>query len=269
MSNIENYQNASRLDIAKIYAYLIKLNLRKKTRNYSLIDEEYNSGKWNRQFEEIDFETLSGNYDRKDVNEFNIVVIDGKLKKVLRKDYEIHSNAEFLSFFKNYFNDSIIELGCGLGAHLFSLYNAGFKKLSGCDLSVNAINNLKKYTKIKDIDIDFDVCDLNNEFPENFIHDKIVFTYTCLEQCKHIMSNVLQNIIKGKPKLVIHFEVDYDSSPLMVKNYFDSCDYQNNLVRELKKLEKENKIEILSIQKLNYAGTPVNRRSSIMWKLKH
>ena len=95
------------------------------------------------------------------------------------------------------------------------------------------------------------------------------FTKACLEQCKHIMPNALQNIINGKPKLVINFEVDYGSSPFLAKKYFDARDYQNNLVSELKKLEKENKVKILLIQKLVYAGSPVNTRSAIIWEPKY
>ena len=268
--NVTQNPSVSTLDILKLYAYVIKLSLRKKKyRNYSLIDHEYNSGQWNKAFEEIDFETLGGNYDRKDMDEYNIFTIDGQLKKIIRRDHDVKSNSEFLSFFKNYSHDSIVELGCGLGANLFLLYNNGFRNLSGYDLSVNAINNLKKYTKMKEIDINFDVCDLNNEFPQKMIEGKIVFTKACLEQCKHIMSNALQNIVNGKPKLVINFEVDYGSSPFLAKKYFDARDYQNNLVSELKKLEKENKVKILLIQKLVYAGSSVNRRSAITWKPKY
>ena len=264
-----NCKKASISDIISLYAYVIKLCLQKKNRDYSLIDEEYNSGMWDRPFKEIDFETLGGNYNRSDMNELNISPILDKLVKISRRDYDVKRNTEFLSFFKNYSQNSIVELGCGLGMNLFLLHNSGFQNLAGYDLSTNAINNLKKYAKMKGINIHFDVCDLNNELPEKLIEKKIVFTNTCLEQCKHIMSNVLQNILKGKPKLVINFEVDYDSSPYMVRKYFDACDYQNNLVKELKKLEREDKIKVLSIQKLVYSGSPTNRRSAIIWEPKY
>ena len=263
-----NCKKASISDIISLYAYVIKLCLQKKNRDYSLIDEEYNSGMWDRPFKEIDFETLGGNYNRSDMNELNISPILDKLVKISRRDYDVKRQAEFLSFFKSYTQDSIVELGCGLGANLFLLHNSGFQNIAGYDLSINAINNLKKYTKMKGININFDACDLGNVLPKNSINGKIAFTYTCLEQCKHIMPKVLQNILHGEPKLVMNFEVDYDSSPYMVRKYFDARDYQNNFVRELKKLEQEDKIKILSIQKLVYSGTPVNRCSAIIWEPK-
>ena len=264
-----NYKKASILDLMKLYGYVMKLSLYKKNRDYSLIDKEYNSGTWNRPFEEIEFETSNGNYNRTDTDDLGIFVISNELIKISRRDYDVKRNTEFLSFFKNYSQNSIVELGCGLGMNLFLLHNSGFQNLAGYDLSTNAINNLKKYAKMKGINIHFDVCDLNNKLPENLIEKKVVFTNTCLEQCKHIMSNVLQNILKGKPKLVINFEVDYDSSPYMVRKYLDVCDYQNNLVKELKKLEREDKIKILSIQKLVYSGSPTNRCSAIIWEPKY
>ena len=148
------------------------------------------------------------------------------------------------------------------------LLKVGFKKLEGYDLSENAISHLCKYVKMKGYNIHFGVCDLNKKFSPDIIKDKVVFTHTCLEQCKHIMSNVLENIIEGKPKLVINFEVDYDTASYLVKKYLDACDYQNNLVRELKSLENNGKIEILSIKNLAYQNHPINRVSSIIWRPK-
>jgi hypothetical protein len=54
----------------------------------------------------------------------------------------------------------------------------------------------------------------------------------------------------------------------MVKKYFDARDYQNNLVNELQKLEKQKEIEIVSINKLPLSLSPVNRLSAIIWKIK-
>ena len=82
------------------------------------------------------------------------------------------------------------------------------------------------------------------------------------------MPNVLKNIIAGKPKLVINFEVNYNTAPFIVKKYFDARDYQNNLINKLLKLEKQKEIEIVSINKLPLSLSPVNRLSSIIWKTK-
>lgn len=168
----------------------------------------------------------------------------------------------------NYIDDSVVELGCGLGTNLFQLHHRKFKKLEGYDISENAISLATQYCKKKDYNIQFGVCDINQPLPTRMIKDKIVFTNTCMEQLKHIMLNVLKNIIAGKLKLVINFEVNYNTFPLLVKKYFDANDYQNNLVNELLKLEKQKEIDIVSINKLPLALSPVNRCSSIIWKIK-
>jgi len=266
---LPQFKNVSIIEKLKIYAYIIKLLAKKQRRNYSVIDQEYNSGIWNKKFEEINFESLHGNYARNDVDEYIIMSYNDKLIKCVRRTVENKYYDQILKVLQEFKEDSVVELGCGLGANLFMLHNAGFKKLEGYDLSQNAINHLRQYSKIKKYNMHFGVCDLNNLFPSNMIKDKIVFTHTCLEQCKNIMPNVLRNIINAKPKLVINFEVDYDKSSYMVKKYFDVHDYQNNLVRELVKLKKQEKISIISIKKLSLSLSPVNRLSTIIWKLNY
>ena len=264
-----NYKKPSLIEILKIYGYVFKLNLQKQKRDYDLIDQGYNSGLWNKKFEEIDFESPQGNYSRTDSEDVVVMCYEGKMVKAKMQDFLMKRKSEFLEFFDEFDKmQTIVELGCGLGFNLFNLHRIGFKKLEGYDLSKNSIENLQKYVKMNDYDMYFDVCDLNKAFSKNMIKDKVVFTRGCLEQCKHIMQNALKNICNGYPKLVINFEVDYDASPYIVKKYLDSRDYQNNLVKELKILEKNGDIELVSIKKFKYSISPVNRSSAIMWKPK-
>lgn len=256
------------MDKVKLYMYIGKLKLKKKIRNYNVINDEYDLGVWDRQYDDIDFETRSGISGRRDNDEYSIFVLDDVMFKGKRKDYAEKYERQFLDILDDYIDDQIVELGSGLGFNLFKLANNKFKKLEGYDLSQNAISLAKRYSVEKNYEVHFDVCDLNKPFIKRTIENKVVFTYTCLEQLKHYMPNVLKNMIDGKPKLVINFEVDYDSSPYIVKQYFNARDYQNNLVKELRKLEKQKKIEIVSIKKLPLSLSCVNRLSAIIWKIK-
>lgn len=159
--------------------------------------------------------------------------------KGLWSEYVVKYHEQIYSILEQYKNESIVELGCGLGHNLIQFLHRGFHDISGYDVSDNAIKLVRKYCLKKGYQIKFDIVDLTKSLPEQIIKDKIVFTHACLEQLKNFMPRVLQNIIDGKPKLVINFEIDYDSSPFLVKQYFDARDYQNNLVRELKRLEKK------------------------------
>ena len=234
------------IDKIKLFGYVYKLNLNKQHRDYSLIDKEYNSGLWNRDINEIDFETHFGNYNRNDAEDFNLFYFKNKLEK--------------------FHDENIIELGCGLGRNIFLLYKNDFHNLEGCDISSNAIKKLNQYAKHKNLPINFFTHDLKDPFLSKSLENKILFTFTVLEQCKHNMKNVLKNIIASKPKKVINFEVDYTSSPYLVRKYFDARDYQNNLVYELKNLESENLITNLSIIEMQYGGSPVNKLSVIQWE---
>ena len=262
----DNWGKISLKEKLKIYAFVLKLFLKsRKNRTYDIVNKDYDLGSWNRDLEEIDFETHYGNNDK---NETVIFTEHGKIFKDIRKKFEKKYNSVLLEFLSKHKQESLVELGCGLGVHQLLLHNAGFQELEGYDLSKNAILRNREFAQKNNLPIKFEVQDLNEEFPENMIKSKTVFTHACLEQCHMIMPNVLKNIIKGKQKLVLNFEVDYDSAPMMVKKYFDSKGYQNNLVRELKKLEKQNEVEIISIQKLPLTLSPFNRLSLIIWKTK-
>lgn len=253
------------LDKLKLYLYITKIKIVKKRRNYNTINNEYNSGLWKKKYEEIDFETRHGMYG-KNSELLSIFTINNVLFKGKYGDYEEKYQQQFFDILDNYIDEPIVELGCGLGSNLFQLSHRNFKKLKGYDVSENAILLAKRHNTEKNYGIHFDVLDLNKPFPKDIIEDKVVFTLACLEQLKNYMPNVLKNIIDGKPKIVINFEVDYDPSPFMVKQYFNARDYQNNLVKELSRLEKQKKIEIVSIKKLPLSLSPVNRLSTIIWK---
>jgi len=221
---------------------------------------------WARDVEDSDLVTLQGNYGK--TGQDGIFAVNNELVKMSYAEFTKNNENEKLKFFQDFQEDDIVELGCGLGVNIFSLHNHGFKNLTGCDLSPNAISKLKNYVDKNNIKINFLMHDFNKQFEKDLIKDKVVFTSAVLEQTKNIMQNVLNNILKGMPKIVINFEVNYNEEPLLVRKYMDSRDYQNNLVSELKKLEQDGKISILKIQKLKFSGSPVNRFSVIMWEPK-
>lgn len=268
MLNIKaNYKNkkVSIIDIIKLYLYIGKLRITKKKRNQDVINNEFNLGLWNRKYETIDFESVLGEYG-KNPDSLTIIRMNNRLFKGYYRDYVEKYHQQFLDVLDNYIDQPIVELGCGLGINLFQLNHRNFTKVEGFDISENAISLAKRHNTENNCGIHFGILDLKNSLPNGIIKDKVVFTHACIEQLKYSMPTVLKNIIDGKPKIVINFEEDYDSSPYMIKKYFDACDYQNNLVRELRKLEKEKKIEIISIKKLPLNLSPVHNFSVITWK---
>lgn len=135
-----------------IKAYTCKLILEslllkpRKKRTYDIINTDYNSGLWNRDIEKIDFET---HFFNNDSNDMIIFSYNGKFFKAISSRLNIKYNSMLLQFLADYKKDPVVELGCGLGVNQFLLYNAGFTRLEGYDISENAISRDKQHSKKK------------------------------------------------------------------------------------------------------------------------
>jgi SAM-dependent methyltransferase len=249
-----------------INAFSFKLLLKSaKKRTYDVINSEYDLGGWSKDVTQINFESRAIHLN---ANSDIIVNYNNTLVKCRLDSFEKNYNSMLVKLLSDYIEDSVVEMGCGLGVNLFLLHKAGFKSLEGYDLSKNAITRAKQYSEKNQMSIDFGVYDLNQPFTKNMIDGKVVFTHQCLEQCTLFMPAILKNLVNGKPKIVINFEVDYPSSSSKVKRYMNFQGYQNNLVSELKKLENQNQIEIISIMKLPLSYNSFNTPSMIIWKVK-
>jgi len=254
----------------KIYLYILKLLFNKTKRTHEVINDDYEKTTWNADYLNFEIDSSLVYSKVKRYDSVDIVVRNGRLYKENINEYNDEYTQQFLIALKKFVNeyDDIIELGCGIGSKLFVLAKHNFTNLSGFDISSNAINIAKQYALQKKYHIEFNTLNITQKIQPNVFHDKVVFTYTCMEQLKNYMKQTLLNILNSNPKLVIHFEVDFPHSPLMVKSYFKMRDYQDNLVTELEKLQTENMIEIIHNEKLNFAISPVNRLSCIVWKPK-
>ncbi len=239
----------------------IFLNLmKKKNRTKKLINSEYNDRTWkNMDVEKLEL-SIHSMYGLKN-DDIGLMDKDGRWFKGKYGEYFEQYWEQIRSYLLEYKNDEVVELGCGLGVNLFRLSKDGFIKLHGYDLSKNAITLATQYNKKINDNVEFDVLDLSNKLPS--FSNKVIFTHACLEQVKHSMKTIVQNIIDSKPKLVINFEVDFDNAPFMVKQYCNAMDFQNNLIKELK---NNKNVEIILIERLSLNISHVNIMSAIIWR---
>lgn len=245
----------------KVYGYIAKYLLKKKEkRTEQVINSIYNDGIWNKNYDAKLFSSLHGMYN-KPAEEVGIFIKNGKCFRSTYGDFFKPYWNQILSNLSDYKNSEIVELGCGLGYNLFELQRNGFTILHGYDISKNAVKLSRTHSKKTNSDIKFDVLDITKPLP-NF-SNKIIFTFTCLEQLKHQMKTVIQNIVDSTPKLVINFEIDYDSLPFILKRYIHAVDIQDNLMKELK---TNPEVNLISSTLLPYTISPVNRLSCIKWK---
>lgn len=104
-----------------------------------------------------------------------------------------------------------MELGCGCGTNLFSLWSVPttFRRLQGLDMSfatLQAAREIAAHFRVPDVD--FQHIDLLDHAHPAFraLEGKTVFTYHCLEQLRHSMGLVIDVILKACPKRVVHIE---------------------------------------------------------------
>lgn len=177
------------------------------------------------------------------------------------------------SIVKNYTqpDDIVVELGCGWGLNLWSLISLNFpNKLEGYEISVNGLETCKKINSHFKCNVTFGKIDLTNIETFSSLENKFLFTFHVLEQLKYETKEVIENLIKIKPKMVLHFEpvielYKNNQRDKVLKLYLKALDYQDNLLNTLKDFEKKNKIKILEACRLGFASNPMMESSLIRW----
>jgi len=172
-------------------------------------------------------------------------LFDGKLYKGKTFEVSKHFMNHKVNTFKKIVSDEdvIVEVGCGVGTQLFSLRANGINnKMEGYDISQNAIKACQQINHHFNCDIKFGVLDLTEDFNSIVsLKNKTVYSSHCLEQLKHYTDKIIYNLIKAKPKQVLHFEPIkelYGSSfrDIVSRMYIYTVDFQSNLLVTLKKI---------------------------------
>lgn len=249
--------------------------LQKKTRTKKRIKSDYDLGIWKKTLEGKRWlaykEITSFVQDAPDTRIF--ALMNGRLETISHQKYQVYRANMLHDIIKKIIEptDEIIELGCGYGFNLFSLVSNNITNpMWGYDISHNAIKTGNEINDHYKLGIKFGECDIINDLDKINIENKVVLTYYSLEQLKYHTGTIIDKIIKGKPKEVIHIEPVMELygntiQDRVSKLYMKAMDYQDNLFTTLLKLEKENMIKILQAQRLGYAANPLNEASLIRW----
>lgn len=228
---------------------VVGVMFRRYKRNYDVVDEFYDSGiynslkqneLWNLSLDDILLIDFS-NIDEKD----KVIVYENKNKLVRNYRNHIWNSVqdEFVQKISKFVkpDDHIVELGCGYGRHLFTLRKYGFKnKMSGSDISSNAIDVAKKINEKHDLKINFQVADYTKKLDMD-LKGTTIFTYATIEQVKDRVEDAIKNIINSEPKQVIHFE----TIPQLLDNNF------YKLMITLNKIRKDYPLNILEQNKVS------------------
>jgi len=252
----------------------------KKTRDH--VKAAYNEGPYKKLLQDRSWtkiktleEHVSTNffYPQIEKNTIHNVLLNGEIHSCTDFEYTKILRKQFADNLKNYLNsNTIIELGCGNGKHLFSLRAFGFKNnMEGYDISQNAIKSCRLKNDYFDSDIKFDTLDLTTELESlGTLKNKIVFSAHSLEQLKRYTDKIILDLIKLKPKRVIHFEpvpelYAFSMRDIISRMYNYAHDYQNNLLVTLKKYEKRKMLKIIDVHRLGTSMNPLNETTLINW----
>jgi|APSaa5957512535_1039671.scaffolds.fasta_scaffold01075_12 hypothetical protein len=279
ISKIDEKIYLLKLFVKEISGIIIKKkNKFKRTKNVSL-NEYDNNWKEERQsislknfnsLEDFAFLKILNGINTKEI--FGNYLMNGKIYKTSPYDYNRFCIIPLYNFLLKHTitQDVICELGCGSGRNLFRLKVLQLKnKLEGFEPSKNANEFSNEINHHFSTNIEFSSLDLTEKIDKNALAGKTVFTHYVMEQLKHSMSTVIENILESKPKQVIHFEPTVDLfknsfRDITAKAYFQATDYQNNLLTVLKKFENEKKLKIHDYFRLGY-GKPNYEQCLIHW----
>lgn len=263
----------SKLQVIKYYLYVCKVLANKRRRSKTQINKEYDSGSYFRSLDLIsNVKTLDDMrylmYDRFYVHEDAGYVLNGKWCLLDQRKFIEIMETQLQDFILKSVNDddTILELGCGNGKHLFELRNRGFQgKLYGFELSKNAIDLAKKLDEKFKTNIHFQVFDITQKIPDDFF-SATIFTVGVMEQVKYNVDKIIENLIALKPKQVIcvediHEISNFNIRKLFLKLYAYARDYNTGLIKTLKK----HNLDILEVE-VGKIQPPVQQGGLIRWK---
>src|SRR5437867_1883853 len=244
--------------------------LRKVRRDQDEVQAEYDLGYWKAVLDQKRWLYVSDldEFLNPPTDEMRIAKIDNRYVRIRTQDYYRCRATMLQSVIAEFAgeDEELVELGCGFGQNLFSLLAAkSWKRLIGLEVSEKALEagkQISRHFHLQDT-VHFDRLDLTDGAHDNFkkITGKTVFTYYCLEQLKYSTEPVIANIMRAAPRRVIHIEPTTEMlelwSPKDLASYLYIIrqDYQNNLLRTLRRCERKGEIKIVEVRRLYYAPT--------------
>ena len=211
-------------------------------------------------------------YTKKNLGIFRL---GGKLIKSSNKNFEVKILDIYRTwFFKKFFQkvDNIYEFGCGSGNNLFSASKIFTKKnIFGLDFvktSVKLINLVGKKKNLKGFLFDMNKKNINFKINNN----SGFFSVGALEQLNNNIDNILNFFLIKKPIFCLNIEPDlyfYKSSiaDKIAKKFQSKRGYTSNLIKKLKKLEREKKIKIIKIFRAPFGSLYIEGYNFILWKV--
>jgi hypothetical protein len=236
------------------------------------------------------FDGWKENLDDFQNSEFNL---DTLMPKFIRKNQPIRFMGEYVHtaeehfehvyfdifrtwLFEKYFESysTIYDIGCGSSYNLIKLCEMyPDKKVYGFDFvqsSVDIVTGLANNHGLNAEGSLFNI--IEPDFNITIDEDSLIFTSGVIEQIASRFDKFIDFLLQKKPKLVVHVEPTYEvyNQEILFDNiaakFHDKRGYTKGYLPRLQELERENKIEILKIKRLNFGSLFMEGYTNIIWR---
>lgn len=255
--------------------------LLRRVRTRDRVRAEYDAGHWRRVLLQ---QTWTGSPDLAaflvgDDATMLVAKLDGRIVRIAARDYYRRRLSELFDAIAAHAPDEsrLVELGCGYGHNLFTLALRGrWQQLAGLDVSETGLRAGRAIAAHFGLGerVQFDALDLTDAAHPNFacIEGQTVFTFCCIEQVPDTVEHVVENILRHRPRRVIHIEPTTELlspwQPLDLLNYayVKSVHYQTRLFSTLTTLARRGEIRLLTTRRLPWAPTIHNDTFLAVWE---
>lgn len=288
---MKHFANALSLKLDELpkYSHWIEYLLGLETVNRSLeksaesINREYGQDKWGVLFEKLQLLENPTVVDADRLNNLyteNIIPFYLNKKLLLDKASSVHQyyfeliRKELQPLINK--SDHLVELGAGYGSMILKLaslpgfdvatYTAGEYTHTGVgcmDLLASSVRNR----------FEAGYCDLNNLNLNNFVipENAVFLTSWAMAYIKGFPRNTLNEIIKHKPRVVIHIEPIYEHwfeeslLQMLWRRYCQMNCYNQTLLTSLKAFESDGLIKIIEEKQSLFGSNPLAPVSIVKW----
>jgi SAM-dependent methyltransferase len=272
----ERYQVLSK----EVLTQTFNLAFHRLNRNRAQVMREYEDGRWKQALQSkawLQAASLEEFLTTSDVRD-RVAKIEGRLVRIRTCDYYQFRTRMIQETIASFTGDvtEIVEVGCGSGQNLLALAQMGkWSRLVGLDLSENGVAAARDAAAHFGLrNVEFGVLDLIRSDDPGFaaLEGRTVFSYYCLEQLKYHTAQVIENLLRAGVRRVIHIEPTTELlRPWSVMDWINGAyvtrnDYQNNIIRTVRRFEKQGRVRILRTERLGYAPTPRNDPILLCWE---
>ena len=147
------------------------------------------------------------------------------------------------------------------------------KKVYGFDFvqpSIDIVNDLREHRGLNAFGVAFNI--MEPDFKIDVEDNSVIFTSGAIEQVASKFDKFINFILEKKPSLVVNIEPAYEVYnqdilfDYLAAKFHKKRGYTSGYLPRIKELEKQNKVDILKIKRLNFGSLFMEGFTCIIWR---